>query len=374
MFTKPRVALIALHFAEYSAHLAMALANDIEVLLVLYRNNVSDQLGSDWQKWLRAPSLRVHVLDRPNSVTSIFRNVVSLISALQAFRPSVIHLQEDIRDELFLSLLFFWRLPVVLTIHDPVTHSGRDSLRLRFSRLRLYRYVARRMAKAAIAHGKLLALAVEEVCPWLIGKVTAIAHGPLCVTDIRQSAPSSANTRLLFFGRIHKYKGLANFEEAVNSLRQEGLPVVGVVAGKGSDLDDHRQSMLASGGFEILDRYIPASEVPILFDQCRVIVLPYTDGTQSGVAAIALGRGLPVVATAVGSIPELVRHGVNGLLVPAADPTALKDAIRRLILDDALWEQLANGSKLLRDGALSWKTIAIQTHDFYISMLPRTLP
>jgi glycosyltransferase involved in cell wall biosynthesis len=54
----------------------------------------------------------------------------------------------------------------------------------------------------------------------------------------------------------------------------------------------------------------------------------------------ALAVGTPVIATAVGGIPEVVTEGKNGLLVPPRDPDALADAIRRFFADDGLRERL----------------------------------
>ncbi len=55
----------------------------------------------------------------------------------------------------------------------------------------------------------------------------------------------------------------------------------------------------------------------------------------------ALAVGTPVVATAVGGVPEIVRDGVNGLLVPAGDSTALAAALRRVVEDEGLRHRLA---------------------------------
>ena len=112
---------------------------------------------------------------------------------------------------------------------------------------------------------------------------------------------------------------------------------------------------------------LPAAEVHTLFSEAWAIVLPYTDGTQSGVAALALGFERPVVASAVGSIPELVRHGQNGLLVPPSDLEALVHAIRLTITTDGLWCELSDGAKKLRDGELSWRTIADATGRVYVA-------
>jgi glycosyltransferase involved in cell wall biosynthesis len=55
----------------------------------------------------------------------------------------------------------------------------------------------------------------------------------------------------------------------------------------------------------------------------------------------ALAVGTPVIASAVGGVPELVRHGENGLLVPSGDVDALAEAIQRLLADEALRDRLA---------------------------------
>ena len=368
MTHRTSVALIALHFTEYSAHLAMALCADHDVLLILYRNNADNELGEGWSTWLTAPKLQVLCLDRPRSPLAIVRNSMRLVFAVKSFAPSVLHYQEDIRDELAFTMPFFWALPKVLTVHDPTPHSGRDTLRLRFSRLRLYRFLMRRNTDAAIAHGRLLVDALEKECPWLAGKVHSIPHGPLGLRNaiVRTSIPTGM--RLLFFGRIHEYKGLKYFVEAVTTLHAEGLPVIGVVAGKGSDLAVHRGAMVAAGCFEILDQFIPALEVPQLFLAARAVVLPYIDGTQSGVAALALGFGCPVIATNVGSIPELVRDGQNGMLVEPAKAVPLARAMRAVLLDDSLWQNLANNALQLRDGELSWQSIGKQTQGCYNSV------
>jgi len=123
--------------------------------------------------------------------------------------------------------------------------------------------------------------------------------------------------------------------------------------------------MAAAGCFEVIGRFISAEDIAPLFLQARVVVLPYTEGTQSGVAAMALGYGRPVVATAVGSIPELVRHGENGLLVAPGDSSGLVAALRSIIVDDRLWDSLAQGAVALRDGELCWAAISRQTLAVY---------
>ena len=59
----------------------------------------------------------------------------------------------------------------------------------------------------------------------------------------------------------------------------------------------------------------------------------------------AMAAGTPVVASAVSGIPELVAHGVNGMLVPPEDPDALADALVRLHRDTALRARLSRAGR-----------------------------
>jgi glycosyltransferase involved in cell wall biosynthesis len=60
----------------------------------------------------------------------------------------------------------------------------------------------------------------------------------------------------------------------------------------------------------------------------------------------AMAMQLPVVSTPVGGIPEIVEHGVSGLLVPPGDPDALRDALAELAADAALRERLGRQARV----------------------------
>lgn len=369
MSKKRRVALISLHFAEYSVLLATALARDWEVLLVLRSDNAVNELGTDWRDLTEIAGIQVLSLDRSLSVRGVLQSAISIVCMVRKFNPDIIHCQEGYRDALMLALPFLPRVPRILTVHDPEPHTGRDADSLRLSRVGVYRKLLRRWFATVITHGDYLASRLAMVCPWLRNRIHIIPHGPLGGWREHISA-LPADGKLLFFGRIDEYKGLGVFVDAVRNLKAKGLSVTGVVAGMGPDLARHRAIMERAGCFEVYERYIPSGEVLDLFSSARVIVLPYFEGTQSGVAAMALGFGRPVVASAVGSISELVRDGENGLLVPPANPRALAECIEAVVCDNALAERLAAGARALRDGPLSWASIASATGNIYRSIIP----
>lgn len=365
-----RIAFVALHFAEYSAHLAAALAADNDVLLLLYGDNARNELGGRLHLEFDVFRLQISLIERPVNAFDVLRNAQKLISGIHSFQPDVIHFQEDLRDELVLAIPFLPQCPRFMTIHDPVNHSGTDARRLRFSRHRIYRALVRPRMDHFFVHGKALIEELLQQLPQFAGAVHTVPHGPLGPSQSINVPSPVAPASFLFFGRLHEYKGLCYFIESIQRLHRAGLPVRGVIAGRGADLAPNRGLIEQTpAAFEVIERYITEEEVHRLFSETTAPILPYIDGTQSGVAAMALGYGRPVVASRVGSIPELVRDGVNGLLVSPRDVEGLARAMKVLATDASRWQSLARGAIDLRDGELSWRQIAKTTVNAYCAAL-----
>jgi glycosyltransferase involved in cell wall biosynthesis len=360
-----RITIIALHYAEYSYRLAASLSEKNEVLLILYADNAKSDLGHLPKRHTQSDKLRLIIIDRPKRIYDVLRNARILVNEARKFNPQVIHYQEAFRDELVVAWPFMPKAPTVLTVHDPLPHSGEDTDGFRWSRGRLYRFALRHWTDHVITHGEFLSTELLRNNKYLSGRVSKVAHGILGHPDTHSPRDEIPAPRLLFFGRLYKYKGLSRFIEAVIRLRESGIDVVGVVAGRGPDLAANRSQMLAGSCFEIIDRFIAVEELPSLFNASRAVVLPYVDGTQSGVAAMAFAYGRPVVCTAVGSIPEVVHDGVNGLVVPREDHAALVEALRRVLIDDSLWSHLSHGARASAEGPLSWEAIALNTEQVY---------
>jgi glycosyltransferase involved in cell wall biosynthesis len=141
--------------------------------------------------------------------------------------------------------------------------------------------------------------------------------------------------------------------------------VKGVVAGRGKDLDRYRSVIDENPLYELHDGFVSREKMVKLFKRANVVVLPYKDGTQSGVAAMALGFARPIVASKVGSIPEMVRDGVNGYLVPPGDVHRLVEALAKLIDDQNLAIKMADNASILCNGENSWAVLAGKTTSAY---------
>ena len=88
------------------------------------------------------------------------------------------------------------------------------------------------------------------------------------------------------------------------------------------------------------------SSLNAYLEAASLAVVPYHRATQSSVVAMATGAGVPVVATAVGGLPEMVRPGVNGELVPAGDPDRLARAVVKVLEH---LERYRHGARACRD-------------------------
>lgn len=137
---------------------------------------------------------------------------------------------------------------------------------------------------------------------------------------------------LLFFGFIREYKGLDVLLEAVERLPagdEYHLLVVGEFYEGRAKYQTALDRLGAAGRLTLIDRYVANEEVPLYFSAADLLMVPYLTATQSGVIQIGYAFGKPVVATAVGGIPEVVRDGETGYLIEPGQPQAMRDAIVR---------------------------------------------
>jgi glycosyltransferase involved in cell wall biosynthesis len=86
-----------------------------------------------------------------------------------------------------------------------------------------------------------------------------------------------------------------------------------------------------------------------LYRKADIFVLPSRGDCMPQAVTEAIACGLPVVATSVGSIPEMVTDGVNGHLVPPHDPRALHQALTRLVDNPRLRHLMGHHSRVLAE-------------------------
>jgi glycosyltransferase involved in cell wall biosynthesis len=163
------------------------------------------------------------------------------------------------------------------------------------------------------------------------------------------SPPGAAKGfRVLLAARLLWDKGLAEYVEAARLLRAEGRHVQCLLAGEpdpgnpAAVPDATLQSWVAEGVVQWLGH---VNDMPALLATVHAVVLPsYREGLPKGLIEAA-ACGLPLVTTDVPGCREVVTHGVDGLLVPVKNATALARAIARLQDDPALRARLGAAAR-----------------------------
>jgi glycosyltransferase involved in cell wall biosynthesis len=183
--------------------------------------------------------------------------------------------------------------------------------------------------------------------------------------DADTAPPQYDGKRILFFGRIWAYKGLEYLIRAEPLITAQVPDARIVIAGRGEDFARYRRMMIHPDKFIVHNEYIADDMLIRLFREASIVVLPYIDGTISGVVPIACTFGKPVVATTVGILPEMVDDGGTGLLVPPRDEGALAQAIVRLLSDGRLRDELGRNAKRKVEATFSPAAVARQTLRVY---------
>lgn len=214
-------------------------------------------------------------------------------------------------------------------------------------------------------------------------RVTVIPHGEYGFFEqggetvergaARRSLGLSADDEVvLFFGYIRRYKGLDILFDAWPAVMAERPRARVVVAGDPVQLPaDERQELEARAtelGAVHHFGYVAFSEVSRYFAAADVLVMPYRHISQSGVLFLALSLGVPVVASRVGALPEMLDDGDSALLVPPESADELAMALRRILGDAALRQRLASGGRRVAQ-AHGWPTIAERTATAYRALL-----
>lgn len=116
----------------------------------------------------------------------------------------------------------------------------------------------------------------------------------------------------------------------------------------------------------VMNHFLTDEEMMQLNEMADVVLLPYKSASQSGIIPVSFMFGNPVIATNVGAMPEYIKDGENGIIVPANDSKYFADAMLKLLSDQTFLERLRQGAKEFGHGdKFDWKNIAKETLNFY---------
>jgi 2-deoxystreptamine N-acetyl-D-glucosaminyltransferase/2-deoxystreptamine glucosyltransferase len=267
------------------------------------------------------------------------------------------------------------RCPLVVTVHCSVAHTLRGaSLRARLLQVlggRIERAALRRADAVVVLTGRTAAALRDDGVP--AERVSVIPSGfdPALFAGPRTDAfPGVPRPRIGYVGRLAPQKRVDVLVRAFGQLRGEASLVI---VGDGPDGEEVRRLAAAgpAAARTTMRGFVDHTAVPDVLSSLDLLVLPSVYEEMGSVLVEAMAAGLPVVASDVGGIPEVVRPGENGVLVPPDDVASLVDALERLAGDPRERARLAACARALSE-AYAWPALAARVAHVYAAVLGST--
>lgn len=367
-----RVAFLNLHagaHGEYGALLAAAVADggeNFEVMSIVPGALAASDRAAVSLRKTRVETVR---LERgPRRFAALWRT----LRLLRAFRPDIIHdpVGSGAGEILILRPILPWLAPLIVTEHNPVVHPGMAGWHHGIARA-----LTRRGAGCIHVHGpkaraEMRALGVADE------RLVTVRHGAFdeygdAVHGFRRA--SAGRPRILVFGALRPNKGIDMLPDIFRRVRAQFPGAILQIRGKrpraldpaqGAALEAALTELAGMPGVELDRAHVAEADIPRLFGECTVCLLPYRSATQSGVAMIAMATETPVVATRVGDIPDIIEDGYTGLL---ADPTP--EAIAARLVEaledrDATEARAREAARFAREEC-AWPVIGAQMRAVY---------
>lgn len=193
-------------------------------------------------------------------------------------------------------------------------------------------------------------------------------------SDVARAAPRDGFV-VLFVGRLVERKGVRYLIDAVRRLppgRNARLVIIGDGPER-SALEAEVRRLGLEGRVALRGR-VSDRELREAYATASVLVLPAivdSRGDTEGLGVVlleAMAYGVPVVASNLGGITDIVTDGATGLLVPPADPDALAAALERVAADTALAEHLAAAGRRRMLEHFSWPAIVARWEECYAAV------
>lgn len=184
----------------------------------------------------------------------------------------------------------------------------------------------------------------------------------------REGARREGPLRVLFVGWMLEAKGVPELLEAASHFPDVQFTLIGHYH---TDFVDRIADQLeaASDHVTVLEPR-PREQLVGLYREADVFVLPTRREGFPMVILEAMAAGLPVIATPIGAIPDMVRDGEEGLIVPSRDAAALTAALGRLLRDAGLRERMGERGRQRVSEVYSRDVVVAQLEKLYRRLLP----
>lgn len=291
---------------------------------------------------------KYHTIFADNHKIKYLNPLVNLIEAyklLRRHRFDLVHTHGYRADIIGIILSKVIGLPVISTCHGFISNDVNLKLYNKLDRF-LLRYADRIVAVSEGIKKDLIRNGIKEWRIALIQNAVEQNGNKELFTRNRKAKRQFFNIQdkefvVGYIGRLSEEKGVKYLIEAHTLLRKAGTPVKMLIIGDGTQRRELEELVkIAENGGNVfftgfqndIENWIPAMDV---------FVLPsLTEGTPMSLLE-AMANGIPVVATGVGGVPQVVDSGKNGILVAPGKPEEIADAVSTLYRDESFRKTLA---------------------------------
>ncbi len=301
-----------------------------------------------------------------------------LVTALTRSGADVIHAHSHRYGHVLQAALAAWQadIPLVVSTHYHPAHAGEAPLTRGLLRVEdvAFGQSAYRLAGALVVESALEARLLRAFTPG--GRVKTVPPG----IDLAEWGAPDADRPyarplppgyLLFVGRIAANKGLPHLFRALASLPDPERPplvLMGPPWGENVALEATARELGIADGITWLGSVEDRRAYRATLRGASALVLPSAWEAFGLVVLDAMAAGVPVIASSVGALPEVLDHGRAGRLVPYGDPSALAEALRSVRRDrDVTEQQRARASVRVRE--YDWPTSVARLRAVYAELV-----
>jgi len=305
---------------------------------------------------------------------------IRLFTVPGRYEIDLLHTHFDIAPSPLAGLLYARRrnVPLVVTYHGDWVDNYGDAIRRTGVKIANRIIVNRLLSEArTVISPSERYISTSKFLGKFRDKVSVIPNGVDTTSYEKTGSKNDCRTALglplrakivLFFGYLSPYKDPGLLIKALPTILREEPDAWLVFAGKGVMRQELQRLSIQLGvdGRVLFTGFVADHLKPLFFKASDVFCLPSASGTECYPLSIleAMASGIPIVASKVGGIPDLITHNREGLLINPGDDKGLADAVLKILCDEEACRRIsASASVAIRE--YTWSRIAEMTERVY---------
>lgn len=280
-------------------------------------------------------------------------DLLRLVGYVKSEKPQIVHynwIRLPKMDYLFIRYLKSKNIKVIYTAHNFLPHNSED----RFFKDYFKIYKSIDIIITLTEYVKNLIVQKMGVSEEKIIVVPHVNYAPIvqfyCKNpNVKEAKKNVEQKTILFFGSISPYKGLDILIRSFKRVKESYPNCILKICGNSSEDFSKYNNLIENleidnDSIKLDIRFITMRESIEILKEADLVVLPYKNSSQSGVIPFANTLGVPVVATRVGGIPEMIKEGVSGYCIKPDDPDSLAEKIVELLQNPQKLYNLKQGA------------------------------